>query len=80
MRKIEDLEVEGKYQAMDFTWLLNKANETEKLAVSLSKNGSIPDQDNIDNANYILNIYSMEKKLQSKYARSEIKVVESEQD
>jgi len=44
--------------ANDFTWLTNDTTDKENIAVCFIKNGANKREENFDNSNYILNIYS----------------------
>jgi len=64
--------------ANHFIWLPTEEEFSEKIAVCYAKNGSKERSEGLDNNDFLLNIYSMEKKIQSKFCRTEIKVIDCE--
>ncbi len=51
--------MERKYMANDFIWLDDEI--TEKIAVCYAKNGSSERSEGLENNDFLLNVYSMEK-------------------
>ena len=80
VRKIENHTVEGSYMANDLIWLNNKLEETEKIAVSFCRFNANKRENNLEKKDYILNIYTNDKKIGQKQSRSNIKKIAADED
>ena len=80
VRRIEDLELEGKYMITDIMWMSDFLMNTEKIVLAASKYSATARDANMDSQDYILNVYSMEKRLINRTCRSEIKKIEIDRE
>lgn len=80
VRRIEDLEIEGKYMINDIAWMNDFVMDYEKLVVAATKYSATMRDANMDSQDYILNVYSMEKRLINRTSRSEIKKIDIDKE
>lgn len=80
VRRIEDLDIEGKYMITDIAWMNDYLMGTEKIVMAASKYSATARDANMDGQDYILNVYSLEKRLISRTSRSEIKKIDIDRE
>lgn len=80
VRRIEDLEIEGKYMITDIAWMSDYTMNTEKIVLAATKYTATARDANMDSQDYILNVYSMEKRLINRTSRSEIKKIDIDRE
>jgi hypothetical protein len=80
VRKIENQNIEGSYMANDLIWLNNRLEESEKIAVSFCRFNANKRENNLEKKDYILNIYSNDKKIGQKQSRSNVKKITADEE
>lgn len=80
VRRIEDLELEGKYMINDIAWMNDYLMDYEKIVVAATKYSAQTRDANMDSQDYILSVYSLDKKLVTRTSRSEIKKIDIDRE